>query len=92
MAHNARGSPKRLDDEQCQQVMDMVAAHGGCSAAARAMGLGRTTVQGRHDRAVARGFEPKVQALLAGDKAAASEGHALKSILRRLNVLLHMTQ
>ena len=78
MAHNAKGSPKRLDDEQCQQVMDMVAAHGSYSAAARAMGLGRTTVQGRHDRAVARGFEPKVQALLAGDKAAASEGHALK--------------
>lgn len=67
-----------LSDELCQQAVDAVAAHGSISAASRGLRLPYGTFVTRHNSAVRRGFEPKVQVLLAGDNAGAPEGYKLK--------------
>ena len=76
--HHPAGSPKLLTDEQLQQAVDLVAAHGSKSAAGRAISLGHSAFDNRYAQAVARGFEPKVQALLSGDNASPPEGYKLK--------------
>jgi len=67
-----------LSDELCQQAVDAVAAHGSISAGGRALKLPHATFKTRYQTAQRRGFEPKVQALLAGDNAGAPEGYRLK--------------
>jgi hypothetical protein len=64
--------------EELQQTLDAVAAHGSKAAAARVLGLPVNTVKSRWERAAQRRLEPQVQALLAGEKAAAAQGQALK--------------
>ena len=61
-----------------QGVVDLVATHGSYAAAARATATGWTTIKSRHDRAIAKGYQPKAQALISGDTAAAGPGQALK--------------
>lgn len=67
-----------LSDELMQEAVDTVAAHGNQSAAARSLGLIEATFRARYRRAVHGGFQPQVQALLPGDKAAAPVGYRLK--------------
>jgi len=68
----------QLSAELCQQAVDAVAAHGSISAAGRALGLPHGTFQTRVAIARQRKFEPKVQALLAGDNAGPPDGYKLK--------------
>ena len=68
----------QLSAELCQQAVDAVAAHGSISAAGRALGLPHATFQTRVAIARQRKFEPKVQALLAGDNAGPPDGYKLK--------------
>lgn len=65
-------------DENLQQAVDAVAAHGSISAAGRALGIIQATFQNRYTIATARGFKPQNQALISGDKAAPPEGYKLK--------------
>ena len=65
-------------DTQLQEAIDAVTAHGSISAAARAVGVPRTTMQSRVLEARRRKFEPQVQSLLAADKAAPPDGYKLK--------------
>ena len=68
----------RNTDEQLQQAIDAVIAHGSISAAARALGIPRTTVQCRYGLAKDKGFKSEVQPLLAAQSAAPPEGYKLK--------------
>lgn len=65
-------------DDNLQQAVDAVAAHGSISAAGRALGIIQATFQNRYTAAIARGFQPQNQALISGDKAAPPEGYKLK--------------
>jgi hypothetical protein len=61
-----------------QEVVDALATHGAFRTAARALGINRQTFRDRYDVAQKKGFEPKCQALIVGDKAAAGPGQMLK--------------
>lgn len=63
-----------------QQVVDAVAANGSKAAAARALGLHANTLKNRYDTAVAAGFIPQVQKLLAGEAAAPAEGFGIHKV------------
>ena len=67
-----------LTDEQLQQTVDALAAHGSECAAARALGIGRSAVQNRRAIAERKGFTAKVQMLVAGANASPPEGYKLK--------------
>jgi hypothetical protein len=67
-----------LKPELLQEAMDLVAAHGTITAAARVLGVPRSTMDHRYRKAVQGDFQPQVQALLAGDKAAPAEGLKVK--------------
>lgn len=71
------GAPQ-LSDELCQEAVDVLAAHGSVSAAARILRVTRSTLQSRLDNARRRKFEPKCQALITGDQAAPGPGLALR--------------
>ena len=61
-----------------QNVVDLVATHGSFAAAGRATATGWTTIKSRYVRAQSKGYQPKAQALISGDTAAAGPGQALK--------------
>ena len=65
-------------DADLQEAVDLAAAHGSQSAAARAKGIPETTMRSRHKEAVRRGLEAKCQALIVGEKAAPPPGYNLK--------------
>lgn len=69
-----------MTDALMQETVDAVSAHGSQYAAARATGLSWGTFKSRYDRAVGRGFTPKVMGLIAGEMAAAPEGMGLKKV------------
>ena len=69
---------KPLSDEQLQQAVDLVAAHGSIRAAARSLQMPAPTFADRVQRARSRGFESKCQALIVGEKAAPPPGYMLK--------------
>ncbi len=64
--------------EELQQAIDAVAAHGSVTAAARALGMSRTTLRDRYYKATLENREPENQALIVGEKAAPPEGYKLK--------------
>jgi hypothetical protein len=64
--------------EELQQALDAVTAHGNVAAAARVLGIARKTLEHRYKKAVAKTLEPKCQALIVGDQAAAGPGQMLK--------------
>lgn len=61
-----------------QQAVDAAAGHGNIGSASRVLGLADATLRQRYKEAIKRGYEPQVQALLPGDKAAAPEGYKMK--------------
>ena len=70
----AQASP----DEVLQQTVDAIATHGSTDAAARFLGVPRTTLQARHAAAQRRGFTAQTQRLAAAEPASAGEGYKLK--------------
>jgi len=66
----------KVTDDQLQQAVDAVAAHGSLAAAARALSIPRSTLSQRHDRAVEKGFLSTVQRILP--HASPPEGYKLK--------------
>lgn len=73
------GSNKKPSDEQLQRVVDAVTAHGNSAAAGRALQTPVATVKRQLRAALAAGFKPDVQRLIAaGESAAAPEGWVLK--------------
>jgi hypothetical protein len=70
----------RLKDADLQQAVDAVAAHGNQSAASRALGIVRETFVRRYWVAVNRGFKPQVQALIAGERAAPTDGYGVSKV------------
>ncbi len=69
---------KPNSDEQLQQTVDLIAAHGSVSAAARSLGISYSTLESRKRMAETKGFKPKAQALLASSNASPPEGYKLK--------------
>lgn len=67
-----------LTDEQCQQAVDAVAAHGSKSAAARALGIPAATFNTRWRTATCRDFKAEVQPIIGGEAHAIPEGYKLK--------------
>src|SRR5208282_28739 len=65
-------------DDVLQQAIDAVNTHGSTAAAARFLGIPRTTLQSRWDAAMRRGFIPQTQALHGAEPASAGEGYKLK--------------
>lgn len=65
-------------DEVLQQAVDAIATHGSNDAAARFLGIPRTTLQARHAAAQRRGFTAQTQRLAAAEPASAGEGYKLK--------------
>lgn len=65
-------------DEQLQQAIDAVTAHGSVTAAAHALNFPRASLDNRYKTAKRRGFEPRVQRLVAAEHAAPPEGYKLK--------------
>lgn len=78
MTHNPKGSPQKLTDEQLQETVDAIAMHGSISAGARILGMSRNAISERNRAAQVRGIEPKCQALIVGDQAAAGPGMSLR--------------
>jgi hypothetical protein len=72
-----------LSDELCQQITDLVAAHGSLSAAQRVLGIPYGTALNRHRSAKARGFTSTVQAIPSGN--AIPEGYKLKGTSTLVN-------
>ena len=72
------GNQYKVEAADLQNAVDAVAAHGTISAASRALGIPRATLHTRLAIAHRKGFEPKCQALLVGDKAAPGPGMALR--------------
>ena len=71
-------SNPKISIEAAQQAIDAVNAHGSQQAAARAMGLSRTTLQGRIEAAHRYKLTPQTQRLISAESAAAPEGYRLK--------------
>ncbi|MFI5117815.1 MAG: hypothetical protein ACHP8B_14085, partial [Terriglobales bacterium] len=71
------GTPK-TPDEVLQQALDAINTHGSNDAAARFLGIARTTMQSRVDAARRRGFTAQTQRLTAAEPASAGEGYKLK--------------
>jgi hypothetical protein len=69
---------RALPDDKCQEAVDALVAYGSVTAAARTLQINHATFRNRLDTAKRRGFEPKCQALLPGDKAAPGPGLALR--------------
>lgn len=65
-------------DDVLQQAIDVVNTHGSMAAAARFLGIARTTLQSRHDAAMRRGFIAGTQRLQGAEPASAGEGYKLK--------------
>ncbi len=51
----------RLDEEMLQEALNLVAEHGGPTAAQNASGINRATLSSRINRALARGMRPTVE-------------------------------
>jgi hypothetical protein len=68
----------KVEAADLQTAVDAVAAHGNARAAARALGLANSTMRDRVAEARRKGYEPKCQALLVGDKAAPGPGMSLR--------------
>ena len=71
-------SSQPRSQQELQEAMDSVTAHGSKAAAARALGIPETTLRKRYEAAQAANVQPKCQALLVGDQAAPGPGMALK--------------
>lgn len=71
--------------EALQQAIDATAAHGSKAAAARALGLNVNTFKARHLAAEEAGLTPQCQPLIAGERAAATEGMGLSKVTTQFN-------
>jgi hypothetical protein len=67
-----------ISTEELQEAVDAVAAHGSKAAAARVLGMPENTLRNRYAVALRAKMEPKVQALIVGEKAAPGPGMALR--------------
>ena len=73
-----RGAPPKLTDDQLQETVDAIAAHGSIAAAARVLKMAHSCVSVRSRQAAERGIEAKCQRLLRGEDSAPGPGLALK--------------
>ena len=73
-----RGGPPKLTDDQLQETVDAIAAHGSIAAAARVLKMARSCVSVRSRQAAERGIEAKCQRLLRGEDSAPGPGLSLK--------------
>lgn len=73
-----RGAPPKLTDDQLQETVDAIAAHGSIAAAARVLKIGRSSLSARNSQATERGIEAKCQRLLRGEDSAPGPGLSLK--------------
>ncbi len=68
----------RTPDEVLQQTVDAISTHGSLDAAARILGIPRTTMQARRSAAERRGFKAGTQRMIGAEPTAAGEGYRLK--------------
>lgn len=68
-----------------QQAINATAAHGSKAAASRALGLPVNTLKARHAAAELAGLTPQCQSLIAGERAAATEGMGLSKVTTQFN-------